>query len=419
MRAPDPPGRRPPGSAGRRLLLFAAVGTLARSANAGLAPGIILAVLAAGGSPSDGPLLVAVLTAVAALVGPVVGGTIDRLEHPRRGYVAGVALLAACAALLSIGIGQWPAGILVFVAGCAGLAQPVLTGAWSGQVRRVLPDVAPARSYAIDIGTYNAAEIVGPALVGLAYVVDAQVPGAAALEAVLILYVVALILIPLVPIPQRSATHSEPAPSLLRMLGGLRVMWRSISLRRATILGTVSFIAFALLIVAAPLLGADLGGDAGIGALLLAVVAAGALIGSLVIARFPARRRGPGTMAVLSTLALGAVLLGLSLSPTMAVAFALALLTGFIQAPQMSGVFQVRDRESPPELRGLVFVASASMRTGSFAIGSLAAAALVAAGGWRAILVAAAIVEVASVLLALTLAPPRRMRDLERKGSAT
>ncbi len=393
-----------PYTAGQRLALYAVVGSLGRAATNGLLPAILLAVIAAGGSASTGAILVASFTAVAALVGPIVGAGLDRLDRPKRGYYLAIAVLAAGAVLLAIGIGVWPMWLLVAIAALAGFAQPAFTGGWSAQVRRIVPDMPAAKVYAVDVGTYNAGEIAGPALVGLAFIVDASIPGAASLEAVLLLYILVVVIMPFLPIPARSVTHDAPAEKLGPTLRHLRIMWQSIPLRRSTILGTVSFTAIAFLVVSAPDIGQDLAGDAGFGAFLLTAIATGALMGTLLLAKRPIRGRGPGTVAYVSTLILAVLLVGLSLSPTITIAFAVGFLFGAVQAPQMTGIFQVRDRESSIKVRSLVFVASASLRTGSFAVGSLAAGALLVFG-WRWVVVGAAILELLALVIGLVFAP--------------
>lgn len=397
----------PTGSSTRRLTAYAAVGSLARAANAGLPTAIILGVLAAGGSASEGSLIVAAVTAVAGIVGPLVGAMMDRAVHPRRGYALAILLLAACAAALAIGVGSWPLGVLMLIAGVAGIFHPMLTGAWSAQLRRIVPDVAPARAYAVDVGTYNAGDIVGPAIVGIAYVYDASTPGAASLEVVVVLYLLAALVLPLVPIPRREREEmpDEPTP-LLHAIRSLSVFWHSVSLRRSTIISTLAFVGIAGVVIGAPLMGRDLAGDAGVGALLLAVVAGGALLGSAVFARRPIRRRGPGTVVVVSTLGLGLAIGALAFAPSMPLAFAIGAVLGFLEAPQLTAVMQVRDRESPAHLRSLVFVAAASLKTGAFALGSVLAAALVELG-WRPLLLGSAIIEVLAVMVGLLIAGRR------------
>ena len=395
------------GSIGGRggLTAYAAVAALARGAGAGLPSAVILGVLAAGGTASDGSLLIAAFAGVSGLLGPFVGAYVDRLEHPKRGYLVAAVVLMLYAALLAIGLGSWPAGVLVVMAGCAGLAQPMFFGALSAQLPRIAPGSPPARAYAVDVGTYNVADIAGPAIVGLAYIIDTSVPGASSLEVVSVMYVLAIVALLLVRIPPRSYTHQEPPPSFAASLRYLSVFWHSVSLRRSTIISTFAFIGIAGVVVAAPLLGADLAGDSGTGALLLAVVATGALSGSVVMARRP-MRMGPGTSVVVSTAALGVAIALLAFSPSMWWAFIAAFIVGTTEAPQLSAVMQVRDRESPKHARALVFMAATSAKTAAFALGSLIAAALVTLG-WRELLAGAAIIEFVAVALGLLIAGRR------------
>jgi MFS family permease len=282
----------------------------------------------------------------------------------------------------------------------------MLTGAWSAQLRRVVPDVVPSRAYSVDVATYNVGDIVGPAVVGVAYVYDANTPGAASLEVAVVLYLLAALVLPLVPIPSRTADElpEEPRP-LLHAVRSLTVFWHSVSLRRSTIISTLAFVGIAGLVIGAPLMGEDLAGDAGIGALLLAVVAAGALLGSITFARRPIRQ-GPGTMVVVTTLGLGLAFAALAAVPSMPIAFAVGVLLGFLEAPQLSAVLQVRDRESPTHLRSLIFVAATSLKTGAFALGSVLAAALVE-WGWRSLLLGSAVIEILAVMIGLLVAGRR------------
>lgn len=397
----------PTGSPARRLTAYAAVGSLARAANAGLPTAIILGVLAAGGSASEGSLIVASVTAVAGIVGPLVGALMDRAVHPKRGYALAILSLAACSGALAVGVGSWPLGVLMLIAGVAGLFHPMLTGAWSAQLRRVVPDVAPARAYSVDVATYNVGDILGPAIVGVAYVYDSYTPGAASLEVALLLYLVAALVLPFVPIPTRTAAEIPDEPEPLRhAVRSLSVFWHSVSLRRSTIISSFAFIGIAGLVIGAPLMGADLAGDAGIGALLLAVVASGALVGSVFFARRPVRQ-GPGTVVVVTTLGLGVAFAALAVVPSMPVAFVVGVVLGFLEAPQLSSVLQVRDREAPPQVRSLVFVAATSLKTGAFALGSVIAAGLVE-WGWRPLLLGSAVIEILAVALGLLIAGHRR-----------
>jgi MFS family permease len=110
---------------------------------------------------------------------------------------------------------------------------------------------------------------------------------------------------------------------------------------------------------------------------------------------------------VITTLGLGVAFAALALVPTMPLAFAVAAVLGFLEAPQLTAVLQVRDRESPQHVRSLVFVAATSLKTGAFALGSVIAAALVE-WGWRALLAGSALIEILAVVIGLLVAGHRR-----------
>lgn len=399
------------GSGGRSgLAAYATVAALSRGAGAGLPSAVILGVLAAGGSASDGSLLIAAFTAMSGLCGPFMGAAVDRLEHPRRGYLVAAAVLASYAAVLAFALNSLPGALLIFVAGLAGLAHPLFFGAWSAQLPRIAPGIPPARAYSVDVATYNIADIAGPAIVGVAYIADAVTPGAASLEVVCLLYVAAFIALLLVRVPPRSETHDNPPAPFATTLRYAAILWRSVPLRRSTTVSTLAYIGIAGLVVSAPLLGADLAGDSGTGALLLAVVAVGALLGSFAMIRRPPRV-GPGTLVVISTLSLAAALALLAVSPSIWWAIPVAVVVGVTQAPQLSAVMQVRDREAPKHARALVFSAATSLKTAAFALGSVIAAVL-APLGWRVLLGGAAVIEVIAVAIGLLVAgrkvrPPR------------
>jgi len=118
-------------------------------------------------------------------------------------------------------------------------------------------------------------------------------------------------------------------------------------------------------------------------------------------------RTGPGTLVVISTLGLALALAALAIAPSMWWAVGVALFVGATQAPQLSAVMQVRDREAPQHARALVFMGATSLKTAAFALGSLLAAAFVPLG-WRPLLAGAAAIEVLAVAVGLLLAGRRR-----------
>lgn len=396
----------PASAPGRRLALYATVAVLARMAGSGLPSAVLLGVLAASGTVAQGSVIIATYTTIAAIMGPLSGAYVDRIERPKRAYVAALSALCVTSALLAIGIGRWSTGVLIPVAMLAGLSFPFVLGAWSAQLRRIAPEVEPSRAYSVDVGTYNLADIAGPAIVGLAFIVDSAVPGASSLEAVTGLFLAALVALLLVRVPARSATHAERPQPFMRSLSALSVMWTSLSLRRVTVISVVGYAAIGCYVVSMPLLGQDLAGDAGYGPLVLSLTACGALVGSILLARRPIRRHGPGTLVVVLSCGMALLYAVMAVAPSLLAAVPVALAIGLVEAPALSGVMQVRDRESTPSSRAMVFSTGSSMKVGAFAVGSLIAGSL-AGEGWRVILVVGAAIQVAAVVVGLVLAPPR------------
>ncbi|YCK36495.1 MFS transporter [Actinomadura sp. ATCC 39365] len=132
-------------------------------------PALLVAGLAATGSPLLGASLLAGLTVSAAVGGPLLGVLLDRARRPGRllafcllGYATGLLLVAG-------GLGRVPGTALVALAVVTGLAGPALTGGWTGQLPLVSgPDRGRlARATTLDAMTYNVAGLAGPAAVGV------------------------------------------------------------------------------------------------------------------------------------------------------------------------------------------------------------------------------------------------------------
>src|SRR6185312_2056569 len=147
---------------------FAFAATVARTADAGAAVGVVL--LAAGGSGGNGVrlggLLAAALTAPH-LLGGRIGRLVDRARDPRRPLAAGcvgyAAALATATGALRLGLPAVGGGALV-VAGACG---PLLTGGFSSLTGGL--GGSPERARGIDTLTYGVSGVVGPAAVaGLA-----------------------------------------------------------------------------------------------------------------------------------------------------------------------------------------------------------------------------------------------------------
>jgi predicted MFS family arabinose efflux permease len=233
--------------------------------------------------------------------------------------------------------------------------------------------------------------ICGPALGGLLYVMGATVVYATCV--VLLLLAGALTL--LVRYQHRA---SGLAASWSTVLAGFHFVWQ-----RKVLLGATSLDLFAVLLGGAtallPIYARDIlhTGPLGLG-LLRAAPAVGALARSLVLMRFPLRRRiGHHLLAAVAVFGLATVLFGLSTH--FAVALLALVITG--AADNISVVIRLTlvQLETPDEMRGRVAAVNsifigASNQLGEFESGATAAlwgpVGSVVAGGVGTLLVAAA-----------------------------
>ncbi|MER6512194.1 MFS transporter [Nonomuraea sp. NPDC001636] len=400
-------------------------------------PALLVAGLAATGSPLLGASLLAGLTVSAAVGGPLLGVLLDRARRPGRllaccllGYAAGLLLVAA-------GVGRVPGTALVALAVVTGLAGPALTGGWTGQLPLVSgPDRGRlARATALDAMTYNVAGLAGPAAVG---VVAAVAGGTAA-----VLVSVALLLTALPAawtLPTRTPRHwptpAHPTSDLpagnrpvgerrrfgrvaspvraagavgREMAAGVRAVLGNRVLGRATAGSMVSCAGAGMFVVSAPVLGLELTGDSSRGTLLLAVTAAAGLAANGLLAWRGGPRRRNTAPAWDRTLAWSTALVGagMALAATAGtalvgaywIAVVAAGLVGMGEGPQLTALFAVRQREAPAGLRSQVFTTGASLKITSFAVGSALAGPLSTHSAAAALLTGAALQAVAVCVL--------------------
>lgn len=422
-------------------------------------PALLVAGLAATGSPLLGASLLAGLTVSAAVGGPLLGVLLDRARRPGRllafcllGYAAGLLLVAG-------GVGRVPGTALVALAVVTGLAGPALTGGWTGQLPLVSgPDGGRlARATTLDAMTYNVAGLAGPAAVG----VVAAVAGGTA--AVLVSVTLLLTALPAAWTLPTRAPRDRPiggdlpagdrpvggrrrfgrltspvraAGAVMReMAAGVRAVLGNRVLGRATAGSMVSCAGAGMFVVSAPVLGLELTGDSSRGTLLLAVTAAAGLAANGLLAwRGGPRRRNPtpswdatlawstaligagmalaamaataaagtaGTAATGTALA-GSAPAGTALAGTAGaywIAVVAAGLVGAGEGPQLTALFAVRQREAPAGLRSQVFTTGASLKITSFAVGSALAGPLSAHAAGAALLTGAALQAVAACVL--------------------
>ncbi|MGI5272584.1 MFS transporter [Nonomuraea sp. CA-218870] len=372
-------------------------------------PALLVAGVAVTGSPVLASALLAGLTASAAVGGPLLGVLLDRTRRP--GRVLGWCLAGYGAGLLVVlaGLGRVPDAVLIGVAVLTGLLGPSLNGGWTAQLPLVVEAGRLPRANALDAMSYNVAGLAGPAIVALIATVAG---GEAAVAASVALLAAAL------PgawaLPRRPPRRERAGAVAAEIAAGFRAIAGGRALRRATVTSMISMAGVALLVVAAPMLGLRLAGDAGYGALLLAVTAGAALMANAVVAR-AGMAWSRDTMLVVSTLLIGVGTLVAAVAGSFAVAVAGAVTAGVGQGPQLTALLAVRHREAPERVRSQVFTTGASLKITSFAAGSVVAGPLAARSPALALAVGAAVQLLAVAAYGL-LSLPRTGRAPETGG---
>lgn len=391
-------------------------------------PALLVAGLAVTGSPLTASWLLAGLTVSAAFGGPLLGVLLDRARRP--GRLLACCLLGYATGLLLVlyGLGRVPDAALIGVAVVAGLLGPALTGGWTAQLPRVAGPERLSRANALDSMSYNVAGLAGPAVVGLVASAGGGTATVLVCAGLLVAALPAAWSLP--PVRARSAAPAAvpaspatvcahpaapAAPAApgspgspgdggaagrgrairVELIEGFAVIWRNATLRRATAGSAVSCCGLAMLVVSAPVRGAELTGESGHGALLLAVTAASGLAANAVIAAWGRVRRWDRVL-VRGTAVLGAGMALAAGAGTFWAAVVAAAVAGAGEGPQLTALFSVRHREAPARLRSQVFTTGASLKITSFAIGSALAGPL-AAYSASSTLVAGAVLQAVAV----------------------
>ncbi|MFI9208511.1 MFS transporter [Streptomyces sp. NPDC053253] len=349
-------------------------------------PALLLAGFALAGSASEASALLAGITVSAVIGGPALGALLDRAARPGRLLAGAVSLYAAGLAVLLLGLGRLPFAVSVLTAVLTGLLGPALSGGWSAQLPRAVSGDRLPRANALDAMTFSAASLAGPALAGgvaEALGASAAVAVSAALIASAAPAAWRLPARPLTPHPlpapgarNASLTSARTASVTGVLAAGTRVILGSPSLARATLTSIASCVAQGMFAACVPLLGAQVLGGAGRGAVLLSCTAVAALATSAALARFP-HSFAPNTLLRAGAL-VQAVSLALAATGGPAALVTAALVAGIAEGPQLTALFAIRHRESPEHLRGQIFTTGASLKITGFALGAAAAGPLTA-----------------------------------------
>ncbi len=381
---------------------YLAGATAARTGDEMSGPAIVLLAYAVTGAPAAGSALLAGLTVAAAVGGPVFGSLLDRASRPERLLAAALAGYAVGIFAISASVGRLTLPAVVVIALAAGILNPAVAGGWTAQLPRLVTGDSLRRASALDGITYSTASLAGPGLAALiAAVVGARLAVIAAAALVGLAASAALT-------AWRHASVPLPRRSPFRPIAGVAAIARIPPLRRATATSVVSFVGVGMLLVCCPVLGAQRLGGSARGPLLISAMAAAALAANAVLARRKFRHE-PDIRVFASTLILAASMAAAAIAPGWLTLVAVGA-GGAGDGPQLTALFAVRHRDSPPHMRGQVFSTAASLKIAGMSAGAALAGPLV---GWSltGCLLVAAGTELCAAAIYLVTGPTRQQRQ--------
>jgi MFS family permease len=338
------------------------------------------------------------------LFGIWAGSLADRL--PRRRLVLATQANAIVQAALLAGLTL--AGVVrpwhvVVLAGMLGLTYAFEIPARQALLADLAGEDTP-NAIALNSSTVNAARMVGPALAGL--VVAAVGEGFAfALNALSFLGTYYALLV-MKPPPQPPVTDGHRA----HVLEGIAYAGRTSHVRALlALLAVSSFFALPYQTLLPVLASEVLEGGAGLYGALLAFAGLGALAGAIGLL-LRTGLRGLGRRVAVGTTLLGAGIVALGLSRSLAVSAAALAVVGFGFITQMAGTMTLLQGLAPAEMRGRVMGLFSTLFVGVTPFGSLAAGfGASRAGATRTLVFGGAVVLAASAVFHAALPRLRRV----------
>jgi MFS family permease len=326
--------------------------------------------------------------------------------RPGRPLAIALAGYALGLLVIDLTLGRLPTALVFVLAFLTGLLGPAIAGGWTAQLPSVVEPGRLTRASTLDSTTFTVASLAGPAVAGL--IASAFGVTWAALTTVLLF---------LLAVPAAWSLPGRNRPEPVRhtgigtdLLAGARAIVVNRALLRVTTTSVVSYFGVGMLMVACPLLGRNLLGASARGALLLSVLAIGALGAKAVLAAWPPRVR-PDTIVLLSTLVFTVALFLLAIATSAMAAFGVMVLAGLADGPQLTALLAVRHREAPERLRNQIFTTAASIKITAMALGTAVAGAL-SGHGVRTLLMVAAAIELLAAVSYLVVRVPRDRQSL-------
>ncbi len=278
--------------AGRRgraaLVRYISAATLARSADAGGAVGILLLAVDPGTGIRNGPLVGGLLAAAITLphlLGSLLGKWLDRARDGRIVLAAGCVAYGAFLGVAAVLLGRAPLPLARSAVFAAGMCGPLLTGCLSSRLASMVDGDGGSqrRAEGWDAVTYGVAGTAGPAAVAALAAVTTPLTAMLTLAAGAVAAAVLILTLP------RTEAGAGSEREALSVWAALRVMGACGPLRRVTVATVLTALSGGTLAVVAVVFGEALAGRSGAGAALVAAAGLGNLAGSLAVTAFPLR----------------------------------------------------------------------------------------------------------------------------------
>ncbi len=327
--------------------------------------GVLLVLRRTGSAPLAGATAAAAMLP-AALSGPLLGAWLDVARSRRLLMVIDQLSSVVCLLALVALAGHAPNWTLPVVAVMYSVTRPFSSASFFSAMAEIAGPELLDHASAIEASSLNLSFVVGPALAGA--IAGAAGP-ATAIEVQAAIMLVSTFLVAINPaFEARPVARARNAAEALR--GGTRALVRNPVLRNTGIASMLAGAGWGLMSVGFPLYALrTLHAGANAAGYLWAAVAAGSTIGTFVLAGRPSLRRIGCSYGVLG---LSALLW--PLADTLVFGFLLVLFTGFLEGPAYSGTIALRQRLTPPAVRGQVLTTLSSA-------GMVAASAGAAVGG--------------------------------------
>ena len=342
---------------------YLAAAVLARIADEGARVSLVLLALDRTGSAAIGGTMVAALLIPHVVAAPLVGVLVDRGRQPR--WVLASAMLIFAGSLFSTAalLGQaplWLIYVLLLVGGCCG---PALTGGLTSQLPALVGKDKTPRAFGLDSLFYNVASMVGPAVAGLIAAVANPAAAQCMLAASAAVGALGVATLPL-------ARRMDPSSATrLDLLSGAREIVQQPTLRTLTLTSSLGQIGPGGLAVVAVVLATSQHRPAGSG-LLLAAVAAGAFIGSLLWTWRPIAVDHAPLVTAISMIGIGIPIAIAAVTPSLEATAVLFGLSGIFIGPFGSALFLSRTQYAAPAVRTQVFTIGAGLKVTASALGA-------------------------------------------------